>query len=55
MQQVSNVSEMIFHEGHKRLYVGFDNGDIKYLTPDYTLTNFSSVEQCVNALIDAGS
>ena len=53
VQQVGNVSSLIFHEGHQRLYVGFDNGDIKYLSQDYILTDFAAVEQCVNALVDA--
>jgi len=53
VQQVDNLSSLIFHEGHQRLYVGFDNGDIKYLNQDYILTDFAAVEQCVNALVDA--
>ncbi|WP_019029781.1 PQQ-binding-like beta-propeller repeat protein [Colwellia piezophila] len=54
-QQIGNVSSMIFHQDHQRLYVGLDSGEIKYLNQEYVLTDFSSVEQCVNALIDAGS
>ncbi|MFT5296134.1 MAG: outer membrane protein assembly factor BamB [Colwellia sp.] len=54
-QQIENVSSMIFHEGHQRLYIGLSNGDIKHLNEDYALTDFTAVEQCVNALVDADS
>ena len=54
-QQVENVSSMIFHEGHQRLYLGLNNGEIKYLNDDSLLTDFAVVEQCVNALVDADS
>jgi outer membrane protein assembly factor BamB len=54
-QQVENVTSMIFHEGHQRLYVGLNNGELKYLNGDFVLTDFSIVEQCVNALVDTDS
>jgi len=54
-QTVDSVSSILFHEGHQRLYVGLSNGEIKYLNEDFVLIDFSVVEQCVNALVDAGS
>lgn len=55
VQQVENVTSMIFHEEHQRLYFGLNTGEIKYLNEDHVLTDFSTVEQCVKELVDAGS
>jgi outer membrane protein assembly factor BamB len=54
-QQVDGVTSMIFHEGHQRLYLGLASQELKYLTDDFSLADFVTGEQCVNALVDADS
>ncbi len=53
VQVIENVSAMIFHEGHQRLYLGFNASALKYLAEDFSLVDFVEGEQCVNALVDA--
>lgn len=52
-QQVENVTSMIFHEGHQRLYLGLSTEELKYAADDYSLVDFLPQAQCVNALVDA--
>lgn len=53
VQVIDNVSAMIFHEGHQRLYLGFNSSTLKYLSKDYSLIDFIEGEQCADALVEA--
>ncbi len=55
VQVIDNVSAMIFHEGHQRLYLGTNSLSLKYLADDYALVDFVTGEQCVNALVEANA
>jgi outer membrane protein assembly factor BamB len=52
-QVIDNVSAMIFHEGHQRLYLGFNSSTLKYLSEDFSLVDFIEGEQCADALVEA--
>lgn len=55
VQQIENVTSMIFHEQHQRLYLGLNSYELKYLADDYSLVDFVTDEQCVNALVEANA
>jgi hypothetical protein len=55
VQQIDNVTSMLFHEQHQRLYLGLDNLALKYLANDYALVDFVTGEQCVNGLVEANT
>ncbi|AZQ85697.1 hypothetical protein EKO29_17865 [Colwellia sp. Arc7-635] len=54
-QTIDNVTSMIFHEQHQRLYLGLDTSALKYLADDYAPVDFVTGEQCVNALVEASA
>lgn len=53
VQVIDNVIAMIFHEGHQRLYLGFNSSALKYLAEDFSLVDFIDGEQCADALVEA--
>ncbi|MGL1958674.1 MAG: PQQ-binding-like beta-propeller repeat protein [Colwellia sp.] len=55
VQNINDVSVLTYHEGHQRLYLGFTTGEVKYFATDYSLIDFSQVEQCVNSLVEANN
>jgi outer membrane protein assembly factor BamB len=52
-QEISSVSDMVYHKGHQKLYLGLSDGNIKALSADFTFSDFSAVNGCVNRLIEA--